>query len=134
MKEPVWIELPLVQAIHERLLAEHGGASGIRDRGLLDSALARPRQIFHYDDAANLTRLAAVYMVGVAKNHAFVDGNKRIAFMTGYVFLARNGLLLIASETEATETMLAVAAGSLNETELEEWLNKNTQPQKNHKR
>lgn len=97
MKEPIWIETYVVLAMHDRLLAEHGGPSGLRDSGLLESALARPRQLLTYDQP-DLAALAASYVVGIIRNHPFVDGNKRTGFMTGYVFQARNDLQLTASE------------------------------------
>lgn len=104
-----------VDAMHPILLVEHGGAPGLRDEGLLESALARPRQIFAYS-SSDLPQLAAAYVAGIVRNHPFVDGNKRTGFMTGYVFLERNGLHLIASEAEAAQAVLELAAGSIDET------------------
>jgi len=121
VKEPVWIERRVVIALLERLLAEHGGAQGIRDEGLLDSALARPRQIFSYEKP-DLPDLAAAYVSGIVRNHPFVDGNKRTAFMTGYVFLGRNGLRLDARETEATTMVMDLAASTLPESGFAVWL------------
>ena len=121
MREPVWIEPRLVIALHQRLLAEHGGAPGIRDEGLLDSALARPRQLFSYEKPG-LPELAAAYVSGIVQNHPFVDGNKRTAFMTGYVFLGRNRLLLDAPETEAATMVFDLAAGTLPESGFAGWL------------
>lgn len=125
MREPVWVEPTVVLALHERLLAEHGGAPGVRDAGLLDSALARPRQMFIYSDS-DLAALAAAYVAGIVLNHPFVDGNKRTGFMAGYVFLARNSLQLTVAEAEATQTVLALAAGELNEEAFAAWLRSNT--------
>ena len=121
MKEPVWIEPRVVIALHERLLAEHGGAQGIRDEGLLDSALARPRQLFSYEKPG-LPDLAAAYVSGIVQNHTFVDGNKRTAFMTGYVFLGRNRLFLDAREPEAATMVFDLAAGTLPESDFAAWL------------
>ncbi len=100
--------------MHAVLLAEHGGAPGLRDEGFLESALARPRQIFAYADC-DLPQLAAAYVAGIVRNHPFVDGNKRTGFMTGYVFLERNRLHLTASEAEAAQAVLELAAGTVDE-------------------
>jgi death on curing protein len=121
VKEPVWIERRAVIAIQESLLAEHGGSEGIRDEGLLDSALARPRQLFSYEQR-DLPYLAATYVGGIIRNHPFLDGNKRTAFMTGYVFLSRNGLHLKASEAEAARIVLDLAASILRESGFAAWL------------
>ena len=115
-------------ALHERLLAQHGGASGIRDEGLLESALARARQIFTYEEC-DLPRLAAAYAAGIVRNHPFVDGNKRAGFVAAYVFLSRNGLRLIATEIEATQAVLSLAAGTLEESEFAAWLRANVKPE-----
>ncbi len=104
-----------VDAMHPILLAEHGGAPGLRDAGLLESALARPRQIFAYSEC-DLPQLAAAYVAGIVRNHPFVDGNKRTGFMTGYVFLERNGFEFTASEAEAAQAVLELAGGSIDET------------------
>lgn len=125
MKEPIWIEPNLVLAMHDRLLAEHGGPSSLRDRGLLESALARPRHLWTYKQP-DIATLAASYIVGLIRNHPFVDGNKRTGFMTGYVFLARNDLHLTGSEFEATRYMFAVANGEIEEEALTDWLRINT--------
>ena len=124
MKKPVWILKELVLALHEELLADHGGAIGIRDEGLLDSALARPQNIYSYGKT-DLYTLATAYISGILRNHPFTDGNKRVAFMTGYVFLGRNGKELVAAEAEATEFMLAFAAGKISEEDFALWLKKN---------
>lgn len=126
MKEPIWVEQRVVLAMHDRLLAEHGGSAGIRDEGLLESALARPRQLFAYSDP-DLATLAATYVAGIVRNHPFVDGNKRTGFMTGYVFLARNGLQLIAPEAEATQAVLSLAAATINEEAFAGWIRDNTE-------
>jgi len=114
MKEPIWVRREVVDAMHPVLLAEHGGAPGIRDEGLLESALARPRQIFAYAEC-DLAHLAAAYVAGIVRNHPFVDGNKRTGFMTGYVFLKRNRLRLTASDAEAAQAVLELAAGTVDE-------------------
>jgi death-on-curing protein len=124
MKKPVWVLKNLVLSLHEELLVEHGGASGVRDEGLLDSALARPQNIYSYDKT-DLFTLAAAYISGIVRNHPFIDGNKRTAFMTGYVFLGRNGKELIADEAEATEFMLALAGNKIAEKDFALWLKKN---------
>jgi death on curing protein len=125
MSGPVWVEDRLVLLLHDRLLAEHGGAPGLRDAGLLDSALARPRQLLAYADP-DLCDLAAAYAGGLVRNHPFVDGNKRIAFMTAYVFLARNGRRLVAPAAVATTMMMGLAAGLIDEAAFAAWLRDTT--------
>ena len=124
MKEPVWVLREVVLTLHDVLLAEFGGPSGIRDEALLDSAMARPQQMFHYQDPDLLT-LATAYIYGILKNHPFIDGNKRTAFMTGFVFLARNGKQLSAPEAETTQAILDLTAGTMTETEFTHWLREN---------
>lgn len=124
-----WISKPALVMLHDESLAEHGGAEGVRDEGLLDSALARPLNIVAYSDAAeppDVATLAASYGVGLAKNHAFVDGNKRAAFLAVGLFLALNGWRLQCSQVEATFTMLAVASGELSEDAFAAWLRAHT--------
>jgi len=121
MSEPVWLDPRVVEAVHDRLLAEHGGAAGVRDAGLLASALARPRNRAAYDEA-DLCALAAANAAGIVGNHPFVDGNKRTAFMAAYIFLARNGLRLTAPEDEATRAVHALAAGEMTEDAFAAWL------------
>ena len=116
-----WIDRRVLLMLHDESLAEHGGASGIRDEGLLESALARPLNLAAYNEPA-LAALAASYAVGLAKNHAFVDGNKRAAFLGMGLFLYLNGSKLIASQADATVTMLAVASGDIVEAALGEWI------------
>ncbi len=116
-----WVDKQALLLLHDESLAEHGGASGLRDEGLLDSALARPMNRAAYETPDRVA-LAASYGVGVAKNHAFVDGNKRVAFLCVGLFLAINGWRLQASQLEATSAMLAVAAGELDEAAFAEWL------------
>ena len=120
--EPRWINKKALLLLHEESLAEFGGARGLRDEGLLESALARPRNTYTYNDAATLAELAAAYCYGIAKNHAFVDGNKRAAFLGVGLFLAINGYRLSAPQVDAIETMLGVAAGTVSEPELALWI------------
>lgn len=119
------ISKPALLMLHDESLAEHGGAEGVRHEGLLDSALARPLNVVAYSDAADspdVATLAASYGVGLAKNHAFVDGNKRAAFLAVGLFFALNGWRLQCTQAEATFTMLAVAAGDLSEDAFADWL------------
>jgi death-on-curing protein len=124
--EPRWISKKALLLLHEESLSAFGGARGLRDEGLLESALARPRNTNAYNPATTLAELAASYGYGVAKNHAFVDGNKRAAFLCVGLFLAINGYRLIASQVDAIETMLAVAAGTVTEQELALWIEQNS--------
>ena len=115
MTAPIWIEAPEAVALHERLLATDGGAAGVRDRALLESALARPRQRVAYAERASLIEPAAAYTAGVVKNHPFVDGNKRTGFVVGILFLELNGFRFVASEEAAAAAVIALAAGELDE-------------------
>ena len=115
--EPVWLDERLALAIHDRQLAEHGGGTGVRDAGLLASALTRPQNRWAYGDV-DAAELAAAYAYGIARNHPFVDGNKRTAWVLARVFLAMNGHELTFSANEAIAVMLALAAGELGEAEL----------------
>ena len=116
-----WIDRRLLVILHDESLAEHGGASGLRDAGRLESALARPLNLVACGDP-DVADLAAAYGVGLAKNHAFVDGNKRAAFLAVGLFLRLNGCRLNASQADATVTMLGVAAGEVNEADFAQWL------------
>jgi death on curing protein len=116
--------LHTVLAIHEAQLERFGGGSGIRDEGLVESAVMRPRQIFHCRPRTSLAYLAAAYAFGLARNHGFVDGNKRTAFLSAYVFLDKNDLLFDAPETEVVLTMQATAAGEITEEQLASWFEK----------
>jgi len=122
-----WIDKRALLLLHDESLAEHGGAAGLRDEGLLESALARPlhRESYSKPDLADL---AAAYGVGLAKNHPFVDGNKRAAFLAVGVFLALNGQRLVATQAEATLTMLGVASGELEEAPFAAWIRAHTAP------
>jgi death-on-curing protein len=129
MTTPVWIEKRVVLAYHDMQLAEHGGSTGVRDEGLLESALARPQNIAAYaDDVPTLYRLAAAYAFGIARNHPFVDGNKRTALVVAIAFLERNGVAFAASQQEAYLTFYDLAAGKLTEEELTAWFEKNSAP------
>lgn len=125
-QEPEWLDLDTVLAIHEEVLAAEGGLPGVRDAGLLASALDRPRNKWGYEETADLHALAAAYGFGIAKNHPFADANKRTAFQTMFVFLYVNGLLLDADEVEAVLTMVALAEGKLSEAKLSAWLKANS--------
>lgn len=128
MKEPIWIDNEEASVIHQLQLAEHGGASGIRDQGLFESAMDRPRNLFVYSEpAATIFQLAAAYDYGLAKNRAFVDGNKRTAFVVCLSFLKQNGIVIIASQEMRYLTFYALAAGDLAEAELAAWLEQNSQ-------
>ncbi len=124
MTVPVWLLREIVLAVHERLLAEFGGAPGLRDAGLLDSALARPENLHAYEQPS-IFELAAAYAFGVVKNHPFIDGNKRTGFTIAIIFLQRNGQAFTASEVDATIQTLALAAGELTESGYAEWLKAN---------
>lgn len=125
----VWLERALVLAIHDRQLAEHGGGSGVREDALLDSALARPQQLFAYGDPPpDLAALAASLAFALARNHPFVDGNKRTAHVCYRVFLALNDAELAATDEEKYVAMLGLADGSLGETEFADWLRRHLRP------
>src|SRR5215470_15597131 len=119
-KSPVWLTYDQVLAIHSRQLRRFGGAPGLRDEGALRSALERPGNKYHYQQA-DLPELAAAYAFGLAKNHAFVDGNKRIAFMSMIVFLRRNGVRFAPEPAQATAIIMALAAGEVSEDSLARW-------------
>jgi death-on-curing protein len=120
-----WIDKQLLMLLHDESLVMHGGASGVRDEALLDSALNRAPNLAHYG-APDYADLAAAYGFGLAKNHAFVDGNKRAAFLSVGLFLGLNGYKLTATQVDATLTMLAVAGGEMDEAAFAAWMRKNT--------
>jgi death-on-curing protein len=127
MDDPIWISKELAVAIHQRQLAEHGGADGVRDVGLLESALARPRQRFAYEDPTpTIPALAAAYAFGIARNHAFIDGNKRTAYVVCRTFLILNGFDLTADRVDRYTTFLSLAEGNLSEPDLAAWLTQHT--------
>ena len=121
MKEPLWLNREDCLGIHEMMLAQHGGLSGVRDEGLLLSALAKPQNHFAYG-SESLPEMAASYAAGIVLNHPFLDGNKRTGFMTAVTFLELNGLEFRASEESAVQSTLALAAGELTEAGYQEWL------------
>lgn len=122
MTEPIWVRRDVVLASHREMISTHGGSAGIRDEGLLDSALARPENLYVYDENSDLFTLAAAYAFGIVKNHAFIDGNKRAAFLTAYVFLLRNGIEMNATEADATKQTLALARGEKSQEDYADWL------------
>jgi death-on-curing protein len=122
VSEPVWLDEEALLMLHAESLAEHGGLEGIRDIGLLRSAMARPQNVLAYGGEADIAALAAAYAVGIVRNHPFADGNKRAAFVAAAVFLLLNGLELIADQADATITMLALAAGELDEALFAAWI------------
>jgi len=125
VSEPIWVSRQVLELLHGESLKEHSGADGLRDTGLLDSALARAQNISAYESVDDVFRLAAAYAFGIAKNHPFVDGNKRAAFIAAGLFLALNGARLKADKAEATMIMLDLAAGEITELQFTEWLRRN---------
>ena len=125
MKRPAWLLRETIIVLHEQLLASFGGAVGIRDQGLLDSALARPENRFTYGKAT-IFDLAAAYAFGLIKNHAFVDGNKRIGFAAAVVFLEANGYRFQAGEADAVVRTLALAASEMTESDYSDWMKANS--------
>lgn len=125
-RTPRWIDKRALLLLHEESLATFGGARGIRDTGLLDSALVRPLHKFVYDEVDDLAVLAAAYAFGIARNHAFVDGNKRASFLALGLLLAINGKRLRAPQVDSIQTMLALAAGQLPEPALADWIRQHT--------
>lgn len=126
MSEPIWLDAAAVRSAHDEVIALTGGPSGVRDEGLLLSALQRPINSFLYEGQNDIAVLSATYAIAIAKNHPFVDGNKRAAFLGMAVFLLRNGRRLTASQTSATAAMLAVAAGETDVERLTLWIRDNT--------
>lgn len=123
MSEPIWIREDVARAIHRRQIAEHGGLDGLREPGLLASALERPKSLLAYSNPApDLAALAAAYAWGVARNHPFADGNKRMALVLLRLFLRLNGADLAASGADKYDTMMRLASGDLSETELAGWI------------
>jgi death-on-curing protein len=125
MKEPYWLTREECLGLHEMMLSQYGGSEGLRDDNLLESALAKPRQLFAYGKPT-MPDLAASYVFGVVKNHPFIDGNKRTGFMLGAGFLERNGYEFHANEAEAAVRTLALAAGEMSEKEYAAWLKANS--------
>jgi death-on-curing protein len=127
MREPDWLTEDIVLALHAELIARHGGLGGVRDPGLLDSALARPHNLLVYDDPS-LFVLAAAYAVAIVRNHPFIDGNKRVALAVADVFLQLNGQELTAPEVEAVAMFRDLASGELDEAALARWIEANAAP------
>jgi len=128
MIEPIWIDKLEVLLVHAMQLSEHGGSDGLRDENLLDSALAKPRNVFAHAESVTLPRLAASYAFGIARNHPFVDGNKRTALVVSEGFLRVNGLKIVSPPEEKYFTFLHLADGSLNEEELTAWFTQHAVP------
>lgn len=129
MKNPRWVPARVVLALHKECIATFGGSDGVRDEGLLESALARPENLLSYG-APTMFELAAAYGYGIAKNHPFIDGNKRTAFLATAVFLMDNGFQPLVSEADVVNTITALAAGQLTETEFAQWLKQSFKPVK----
>jgi death-on-curing protein len=127
MKEWVWLDPEALIAAHEEQLAEHGGAAGLRDRGLFESALARPQNLAVYGDP-DVATLAAAYGFGLAKNYAFIDGNKRVALLAMESFLLLNGYQLTTDDAQIVLVILSVVASSFDQNELADWIRKNIEP------
>ena len=121
MADPIWVALDVILAIHDEQLAEHGGQPGVRDQGLLESALSRPRHQLEYGEPS-IPRLAASYTFGISRNHPFLDGNKRTSLVVAELFLELNGYALTASDSQCVTTFLQLAAGDLSEEQLAEWI------------
>lgn len=129
MQEPLWMDAADAVIAHDLELAAHGGPTGIRDQGLLESALARPKNMWAYEESSlSLPRLAAAYAFGISSNHPFVDGNKRTALVVSFAFLDVNGLEVTASQEDAFLTVLGLAAGEISEDQLALWFERNTAP------
>jgi len=126
MREPRWISRRALLLLHAESLAEHGGLPGTRDEGLLDSALARPRNHFAYKKKCDLADLAAVYAFGLSQNHPFRDGNKRVAFLAAGLFLELNGFELVPDQVVAVGAFFALADGKITEKELARWIRQNS--------
>lgn len=124
MNEPFWLTRQMIVAIHDEQLAIHGGASGLRDEGMLESALDRPKNKWSYENA-DLAELAAAYAFGIARNHPFVDGNKRTSLLALYTFLGVNGIDFVVPEAEAAAMILSLAAGEVSEPSLVRWIRDN---------
>ena len=128
MSEPVWVDRRVLLMLQQESLAEHGGTSGIRDEGLLDSALTRPRNRHLYNLNADVPQLAAAYGYALIKNHAFVDGNKRIAFIATEMFLRLNGFSLATEPVDEIQTMLKLSADEISEDDFAAWIRANSKP------
>ena len=127
MTDWIWLDIAVIYAVHDEQLAEHGGSAGVRDRGLLESALARPQNLTAYGQP-DAVDLAAAYGFGIARNHPFIDGNKRTAFVAVELFLELNGYELTATDADCVLTMLALAAGEIDESTFARWIRSNSKP------
>lgn len=129
VREPEWIGIELAHAIHARQLSEHGGTPGVRDEGLLESALSRPRHLFAYGgESVDMPELAAAYAFGIARNHPFVDGNKRTAYVVCRTFLVLNGWDMANLLADRYHVVMALAAGEMDEADFTTWLKDNARP------
>jgi death-on-curing protein len=128
--EPKWLTARLVQAIHSQAVADFGGSHGVRDMGLLESALDRPRNLYAYGDDPTLFDLAAAYCAGIVKNHPFIDGNKRTGDLAARAFLFRNGYLFEPDEADEVNMIVALAAGEIEEDVLARWISENSTPKR----
>lgn len=124
----IWVHGAVALAVHDEQISEHGGLEGVRDMGMFESAMARPQNMHAYDQCQDIAKLAAAYAYGIAKNHPFMDGNKRTALVTAVLFLELNGYELVASDSECVLTILALADGTMPEADLAVWIKANTQP------
>ncbi len=125
MTEPIWLLNSAVLAVHGQMIVEFGGSSGVRDGGLLESALGRPINLFNNEQCEDLSRLAATYASGIVRNHPFVDGNKRTGFMAAYMFLGRNGLTFAADQVSVTTMTISLAASEIDELTYARWIEDN---------
>jgi death-on-curing protein len=128
MPEPVWLREELILFIHRRQILQHGGSLGLRDRGLLEASLARPRQVYAYGQNVDIARLAAAYAWVIVRNHPFVDGNKRVALVACRVFLRLNGYDLSASAEEKYGIFMDIASGKVSEEQLTDWIRRRLVP------
>lgn len=133
MAEPRWVDRLVVDAVHLDQIREHGGLGGLRDENALESALARPRQEWHYEPESSVIELAAALGFGLSRSHPYRDGKKRVSFVTMVVFLELNGWRFTATEAEVVEAMVALAAGSLSEADLAAWLGEHCRKTKGRK-
>jgi death on curing protein len=127
-QEPKWIQRAWLDVVHADQIRQHGGSPGVRDHALIESALARPQNLYAYGDNADIAQSGAAYAYGIARNHGFIDGNTRVAFQAMYVFLGVNGYRLVAPEPEVVRVMLDVAAGNLTEDGLAAWVRAHLEP------
>jgi death-on-curing protein len=134
VKEPAWIDERDARTLHAKLVAVHGGADGVRDEALLASAIALPKQQFANAERPDLVAMAAAYTAGIVKNHPFVDGNKRVGFVVGVLFLELNGYQFVASEEHAAQAVIDLASGNLDEAGTIQFLERNVVREKRRKR